>query len=99
MDDEPIPEDISEAVDMYFDVMSQDEWYTIKHAQVNLPDPPPEQPKLPEEGVVDLTATECEAIRVALCSYHARNEVADEMGISREEAAEIMLKTYDKMED
>jgi len=98
MDEEQMPVDHVNAVNMYFEFHEDMEYYTIYNEVVDFP-------ALDDTGVhgmpeneIVLTANECAAVVAALgkTNYGA---VAKELGISKVSACEYMDSAYNKLKD
>jgi hypothetical protein len=89
-----VPDDCREAVEAYFEE-HENETFDFRARSVDFGeyDLPPKQ----EEGIVDLTHMECEVIRNAMCSYPARQEVAELLEMTSQKAGGVMNKIYEKL--
>ena len=89
-----VPDDMRDAVEVYFEEHS-DETFDLRARAVDFPDLPP--PQKQEEEVIDLTHMECEVIRNTMCSYPARQEVAELLEMTSQKAGGIMNRIYEKL--
>ena len=92
MDDEEMPGDLNDAVQMYFDRFDGSEWYNISRQFVDLPGPPQ------DKDTVDLNAEE---IQVVVASLENANiaYVAETTGMLLKQAEKAVDTAYIKLKD
>jgi len=81
------------AVQLYFEATEDYEWYSITNSLVDFPD----LPEVPNQDVV-LTSDEC-AIAVKAIGQITYKEAAEELGITAQEAVQIVDSAYNKLKD
>jgi hypothetical protein len=92
MDDDEMPGDLNDAVQMYFEKYDESEWYSIERQFVDLPAPPQDQ------DTVDLNAEE---IQVVIASLENANiaQVAESAGMLLKQAEKAVDAAYTKLKD